>query len=168
MASDFRYLLLSPENAPFDEFIFSIKFCEIFQGFTKKIPGLFQGFQGFPGLQRFSRVFQDFQGPYEPCLVQGSLVRTYGLKMLRVDTDFFKYGEKNFRFRKHPATRGWSNTIQKRYVWTQIFLRYGGKYLRFRKYPPYVWTRPNRNTGRIIPFKITFIGLMVCGKCHEA
>ena len=67
MASDFRCLLLSPENAPFDEFIFSIKFCEIFQGFTKKIPGLFQGFQGFPGLQKFSRVFQDFQGPYEPC-----------------------------------------------------------------------------------------------------
>ena len=52
MASDFRCLLLSPENAPFDEFIFSIKFCEIFQGFIKKIPGLFQGFknfQGFPG-----------------------------------------------------------------------------------------------------------------------
>ena len=67
MASDFRYLLLSPENAPFDEFTFSIKFCEIFQGFRKKIPGLFQGFQGFPGLQKFSRVFQDFQGPYEPC-----------------------------------------------------------------------------------------------------
>ena len=68
MASDLRCLLLSPENAPFDEFIFSIKFCEIFQGFIKKIPGLFQGFQGFPGLQKFSRVFQDFQGPYEPCM----------------------------------------------------------------------------------------------------
>ena len=60
MASDFRCLLLSPENAPFDE-------SEIFQGFIKKIPGLFQGFQGFPGLQKISRVFQDFQGPYEPC-----------------------------------------------------------------------------------------------------
>ena len=34
---------------------------------------------------------------------------------------FFKYGEKNLRFRKYPATCGWSNTIQKRYVWTQIF-----------------------------------------------
>ena len=30
--------------------------------------GLFQGFQGFPGLKKFSRVFQDFQGPYEPCV----------------------------------------------------------------------------------------------------
>ena len=40
MASDVRCLLLSPENAPFDEFIFSIKFCEIFQGFIKKIPGI--------------------------------------------------------------------------------------------------------------------------------
>ena len=68
MASDFRCLLLSPKNAPFDEFIFSIKFCEIFQGFIKKIPGLLEGFQGFPGLQKFVRVFQDFQGPYEPCL----------------------------------------------------------------------------------------------------
>ena len=34
---------------------------------------------------------------------------------------FLKYGEKNLRFRKYPATCGWSNTIQKRYVWTQIF-----------------------------------------------
>ena len=48
-------------------YFFNIKFCEIFQGFIKKIPGLFQGFQGFPGLQKFSRVFQNFQGPYEPC-----------------------------------------------------------------------------------------------------
>ena len=32
-------------------------FCDIFQGFIKKIPGL----------QNFSKVFQDFQGPYEPC-----------------------------------------------------------------------------------------------------
>ena len=50
-------------------YFFNIKFCEIFQGFIKKISGLFQGFQGFPGLQTFSRVFQDFQGPYEPCKV---------------------------------------------------------------------------------------------------
>ena len=77
MASDFRCLLLSPENAPFDEFIFSIKFCEIFQGFIKKIPGLFQGFQGFPGLQKFSRVFQDFQGPYKPWHFQTLLHRMY-------------------------------------------------------------------------------------------
>ena len=56
MASDFRCLLLSPENALFDEFIFSIKFCEIFQGFTKKIPGLFQGFQGFKNFPGFSRI----------------------------------------------------------------------------------------------------------------
>ena len=60
MASDLRCLLLSRENAPFDEFIFSIKFCEIFQGFIKKIPGLFQGFsrdfQGFKNFQGFSRI----------------------------------------------------------------------------------------------------------------
>ena len=31
----------------------------------------------------------------------------------------FKYGGKNRRFRKYPATFRWSNTIQKRYVWTQ-------------------------------------------------
>ena len=48
-----------------NKFIFSVKFCEIFQGLiNKNIPGLFQG---FPGLQKFSRVFQDFQGPYEHC-----------------------------------------------------------------------------------------------------
>ena len=35
---------------------------------------------------------------------------------------FFKYGEKNLRFRKYPATCGWSNTVRKHYVWTQIFL----------------------------------------------
>ena len=44
---------------------FSIKFCEIFQGFIKKFPGVSRDFQGFPGLQKFPRVFQ---GPYEPCL----------------------------------------------------------------------------------------------------
>ena len=67
--------------------------------------------------------------------VQGSLYRTYDSKTLRVDADFFKYGEKNLRFRKYPAACGWSNTIQKRYAWTQIFLKYGGKNLRIRKYP---------------------------------
>ena len=46
----------------------------------------------------------------------------YDSKTLRVDADFFKYGGKNLRFWKYPATCGWSNTIQKRYVWTQIFL----------------------------------------------
>ena len=62
MASDFRCLLLSPENAPFDEYIFSIKFCEIFQGFIKKFQGFsrvsrdFQGFKNFPGFSRISRV----------------------------------------------------------------------------------------------------------------
>ena len=30
----------------------------------------------------------------------------YGSKTLRVDTDFFEYGEKNLRFRKYPATCG--------------------------------------------------------------
>ena len=55
MASDFRCLLLSPENAPFDEFIFSIKFCEIFQGFIKK-------FQGFSRISRASKIFQGFPG----------------------------------------------------------------------------------------------------------
>ena len=46
----------------------------------------------------------------------------YDSKTLRVDADFFfKYGGKSLRFRKYPATCGWSNTIQKRYVWTQIF-----------------------------------------------
>ena len=56
MASVFRCLLLSPENAPFDEFIFSIKFCEIFQGFIKNFQGFIKNFQGF------SRVSRDFQG----------------------------------------------------------------------------------------------------------
>ena len=32
-----------------------------------------------------------------------SSARIYS-KTLRVDADFFKYGEKNFRFRKYPAT----------------------------------------------------------------
>ena len=62
MASDLRCLLLSPENAPFDEFIFSIKFCEIFQGFIKKFQGFsrvsrdFQGFKNFSGFSRISRA----------------------------------------------------------------------------------------------------------------
>ena len=30
----------------------------------------------------------------------------YDSKTLRVDADFFKYGEKNIRFRKYPATCG--------------------------------------------------------------
>ena len=57
-----RCSLLSPENAPFDEFIFSIKFCEIFQGFIKKFQGFsrvsrdFQGFKHFPGFSRISRA----------------------------------------------------------------------------------------------------------------
>ena len=40
------------------------------------------------------------------------------------DTDFFSsiYGGKSLRFRKYPATCRRSNTIRKRYVWTQIFL----------------------------------------------
>ena len=42
---------------------------------------------------------------------------------------------KNLRFRKYPATCGRLNTIQIRYVWTQVFFKYGGKNLRFRKYP---------------------------------
>ena len=33
----------------------------------------------------------------------------------------FKYGGKNLCFGKYPATCGWSNTIQKRDMWTQIF-----------------------------------------------
>ena len=55
MASDFRCLLLSPENAPFDE-------SEIFQGFIKKFQGFsrvsrdFQGFKKFPGFSRISRA----------------------------------------------------------------------------------------------------------------
>ena len=32
------------------------------------------------------------------CLGSGSLFRTYDSKMLRVDADFFKYGEKNSVF----------------------------------------------------------------------
>ena len=62
MASDFRCLLLSTENAPFDEFIFSIKFCEIFQGFTKNVQGFsrvsrdFHGFEIFPGFSGISRA----------------------------------------------------------------------------------------------------------------
>ena len=43
----------------FVTFFFSIKISEIFQGLIKKVSGLFQE---FPGLQKFSRVFQDFQG----------------------------------------------------------------------------------------------------------
>ena len=35
----------------------------------KKFQGFSRGFQGFPGLQKFSRVFQDFQRPYEPCVI---------------------------------------------------------------------------------------------------
>ena len=48
------------KNAPFCKFIFSIKFCEILQGLIKKFQGFSRGFQGFPGLQKISRVFQDF------------------------------------------------------------------------------------------------------------
>ena len=44
-------------------------------------------------------------------------------KTLRVDVDFFKYKEKNLRFRKYPATCGRSKMIQKRYVLRQIFLK---------------------------------------------
>ena len=42
-----------------------------------------------------------------------------------MDADFFKYGEKSIHFRKYPATCGRSNSIRKRYVWTQIFFEYG-------------------------------------------
>ena len=38
------------------------------------------------------------------------------------DADLFKYGGKSLRFQKYPATYGRSNTIRKRYVWTQVFL----------------------------------------------
>ena len=48
---------------------------------------------------------------------------------------FLNTEKENLRFRKYPATCGWSNTIQKRDVWTQIFFKYGGKHLCFRKYP---------------------------------
>ena len=44
--------------------------------------------------------------------------------------------EKKPPFSKIPvATCRRSNTIQKRYLWTQVFFKYGGKNLRFRKYP---------------------------------
>ena len=57
-----------------------------------------------------------------PCLgSQGSLFCTYDSKTLRLDADFFKYGEKNIRFRKCPAMCGRSNTSQKRYVWSTVF-----------------------------------------------
>ena len=46
----------------------------------------------------------------------------------------FKYGEKNLHFRKYPAACRWSNMVQKRYVWTHIFLKYGEKNVCFRKY----------------------------------
>ena len=69
------------------------------------------------------------------CLGSRALLRTYDSKTLRVDADFFTYGEKNLRFRKYPATCGCLNTIQERYVWTPITFKYGGKNLRFRKYP---------------------------------
>ena len=36
---------------------------------------------------------------------------------------FFLNTKKKNRFREYPATCGRSNTIQKRYVWTQIFLK---------------------------------------------
>ena len=49
------------------------------------------------------------------------------------------------RFRKYPATCGWSNTIQKRYVWTQIFFLIRRKKSPFAKIPGCVWTRPDSN-----------------------
>ena len=75
MASDFRCLLLSPENAPFDEFIFSIKFCEIFQGFKKNS----RAFPGFPEISRASKIFQGFPGFPGPVrtLISGSWVEPH-------------------------------------------------------------------------------------------
>ena len=67
--------------------------------------------------------------------------RTYDSKTLRVDAGFFKYRKKKLRFRKYPATCGWSNTIQKRYVWTKIFLNTEEK-SPFSKIPGYLWRRP--------------------------
>ena len=55
-------LVMNQQNAPFCEFIFSIKFCEIFQGLITKfqaLPGVsgdFQGFKNFPGFSRISRA----------------------------------------------------------------------------------------------------------------
>ena len=70
--------------------------------------------------------------------VLGSLLCTNDSRTLRVDVDFFKSGG-CLRFRKYPATCGRSNTIRKRYVWTQISFEYGEK---VSKIPGYVWTGP--------------------------
>ena len=61
---------------------------------------------------------------------------------------FFKYGEKTLRFQKYPATCGWSNKIQKSYVWTHIFLNTEEK-ISFSKIPGYVWTRPEKQYDHI-------------------
>ena len=61
-------LIVEPWKCTIWRIYFFNKVLWDFPGLHKKIPGPFQGFQGFPGPQKFSRVFQDFQGPYEPCL----------------------------------------------------------------------------------------------------
>ena len=48
---------------------------------------------------------------------------------------FLNTAGKCLRFQKYLATCGRSNTIRKRYVWTQLSFKYGEKNLRFRQYP---------------------------------
>ena len=59
--------LLYQQNAPFGKFIFSLKFYEIFQDIIKK-------FQGFPGLQKFSRPLQTlFWGTVQSLVTRDTL-----------------------------------------------------------------------------------------------
>ena len=51
--------------------------------------------------------YEVFLNTMTSCLGSYSLFRTYDSKTLRVDAGvFFKYGEKNLRFRKYPAMCG--------------------------------------------------------------
>ena len=76
-----------------------------------------------------------FSNTMTSCL--GSRLALRHAHTIRNKQIFHKYGGRSLRFRKYPATCGRSNTIRKRYVWTQIFLNTENS-----KIPSYVWTGP--------------------------
>ena len=75
-----------------------------------------------------------FQIRWTHAYVQGSFFRTYDSKTLRVDADFYKYGEKNFVF-KNTRIRVDGQIWFKNATCRRRFFLNTEKNLRFRKYP---------------------------------
>ena len=54
----------------------------------------FQGLKGFSGLKKKSRVFQDFEGAYEPCCIYDMCLRNHTFTTFNINSLVHIYQEK--------------------------------------------------------------------------